>query len=59
MLYVSQLETVPENAKLYNVYAMDVPNGKEILIGRLELDGKLIKSKWGDENLFIRHQTID
>jgi hypothetical protein len=25
------------------------------LIGTLKLEGKLISSKWGDENLFFRH----
>jgi len=52
MQYVSQLETVAANANLYNVYAMDQPKemgGKETLIGTLQLDGQMTKSKWGDE----------
>jgi len=29
------------------------------MIGTLVLDGKMTKSKWGDENLYIRHQQMD
>lgn len=42
MKYVSQLETLPANVNLYEVYAMDQPKelgGKETLIGTLQLDG--------------------
>ena len=62
MIYVSQVESVPANSNLYNVYAMNAPQGlggKEELIGTLVLDGQMTKSKWGDENLFIRHQKMD
>jgi len=60
--YLDQLETVKANANLYNVYAWTAPKqlgGKELMIGRIQLDGKLIKSKWADENLFFRHQKQD
>jgi len=59
MAYVSQLQTVPENSTLYNVYALDKPTelgGTETLIGALVLDGTFTSSKWGDQNLFFRHQ---
>lgn len=62
MAYLDQLEDVPANSNLYNVYAWDKPKqmgGHEILIGQLKLDGKLYKSKWGDEKLFFRHQKQD
>ena len=58
MKYLDQLESVPADSTLYNVYAVSAPKeigGKEELIGSLVLDGKLYKSKWGDENLYIRH----
>lgn len=29
------------------------------MIGTLVLDGNLIKSKWGDEQLYFRHQMMD
>jgi len=62
MAFVGQLETVPANAKLYDVYALDKPTemgGKETMIGTLQLDGQLTRSKWGDEQLFFRHQLND
>lgn len=62
MAYVGQLESVAANARLYDVYAMDKPKemgGKETMIGTLQLDGGLTKSKWGDEQLFFRHQLED
>lgn len=62
MIYVSQLESVPADSKLYEVYARNAPdelNGEEVLIGTIVLDGKLVKSKWGDDNLFIRHQMMN
>ena len=33
--------------------------GKRTLIGELILDGTMTKSRWGDENLFFRHQKMD
>lgn len=60
LAYISQLETVPANAKLYNVYAVHEPKEeKETLIGTLELEESMVRSKWGDENFFVRHQTMD
>ena len=62
MVYVSQLETVPANSRLYDVYALDKPTelgGTEALIGTLVLDGQMTRSKWGDENLYIRHQKMN
>lgn len=41
---------------------MDAPaelGGEEKLIGILELDGNLKKSKFGDEVLYFRHQLMD
>jgi len=59
---MSQLQNVPENSNLYNVYAYDKPEslgGVETKIGVLQLDGWLIESKWGDQSLFFRHQFED
>jgi len=33
--------------------------GTETMIGTLQLDGTLTRSKWGDEKLFFRHQLND
>ena len=62
MAYLDDLKKVAANSNLYNVYATHKPTqlgGKEFLIGQLKLRGKLITSKWGDENLFFRHQRMD
>lgn len=62
MKYVSQLNSIPHDSKLYNVYGMTNPKeleGKEILIGTLQLEGGLIPSRWADEKLFFRHQRAD
>jgi len=42
MAYLDDLEKVPADSNLYNVYAMDKPSqigGTEQLIGKLVLDG--------------------
>ena len=61
MAYIKQLPTVPEDSVLYEVYAMDQPKelgGTETLIGKVQLDGSLISSKWADENLYFRHERV-
>ena len=53
---MEDLVTVPESSKLYNVYGYDSPKdqgGNKTMIGTLKLNGKLVSSKWGDENLFF------
>lgn len=62
MQYLDDLTHVPANASIYDVYARDKPSqigGQLKKIGTLQLSGKLQKSKFGDENLFIRHQYMD
>jgi hypothetical protein len=62
MSYMTQLQTVPANSRLYKVYAFDKPaqlGGKESLIGTLQLDGSLTQSRWGDDTFYIRHQKMD
>jgi len=59
MAYTSQLEKVPADSVLYDVYGTDAPpslGGVEHFMGTLQLDGQLTKSKWGDQELFYRHQ---
>lgn len=62
MKYITQLESIPANSRLYDIYAMnksDLAGGVETLIGTLQLDGGLTSSKWGDSSLFFRHQKMD
>jgi len=59
MAYTTQLEGIPADSVLYDVYGLDAPTelgGVEHLMGTLQLDGQLTKSKWGDQELFYRHQ---
>lgn len=59
MAYTSQLEQVPANSAVYDVYGQDAPwelGGAEHFMGTIVLDGSFTKSKWGDEHLFFRHQ---
>ena len=51
MLYVSQLESVPESSNLYYVYAFDQPieaGGKKYLVGTLQLESELTRTLFGD-----------
>ena len=62
MIYVDQLVSIAANTTLYDVYAWDArkeDGGSEKLIGQLVLDGQMVRSKWGDDNLFFRHQKMD
>ena len=62
MAFLDDLTNVPANANLYSVYGLDGPTergGKEHFIGTLQLRGSLVKSNYGDEHLFFRHQKMD
>jgi len=62
MQWLDDLTKVPANATIYDVWAYDKPTqmgGKLSQIGSLNLNGSMVKSKFGDENLFIRHQYMD
>lgn len=62
MAYVDQLTTVPDQMVIYDVYGLDKPTelgGTESLVGHLRVNGGFEKSKFQDENLFIRHQLMD
>jgi len=56
------LQTIPEEALLFNVYAMDQPvelGGTESLIAQLKTKSTMVTSYWGDEHMFFRHQRMD
>ena len=62
MQYILDLGYVPANSNIYDVYAWDKPaqiGGKLTKIGALNIEDRLIKSKFADENLFFRHQRIE
>jgi hypothetical protein len=59
---IFDLKGVPANTNLYKVFAWDKPQklgGKESYIGDLVMDGQFTSSKFGDEDLFFRHQRTD
>jgi len=59
---IFQLEGMPANTNLYKVFAWDAPKelgGIETYIGDLVMDGKFTSSKFGDQDLFFRHQRSD
>jgi len=54
--YMDTLGAIPADATLFDVYAVDQPDGPETLIGTLNLEHTLTTSKFGDQSLFFRHQ---
>lgn len=62
MAYLKQLPTIPSGTTLFDVMAWDSPpqiGGKQWNIGSIQMTGPLITSKWGDRELFFRHQKLD
>lgn len=61
MAYLTQLESLPADSTIYDVYALDKPlplGGVETLIGSLQMDGSLTTTNWGDKNMFFQHQYM-
>lgn len=57
----TQLTDVPAGSTIYQVYGWDKPQemgGKEYLIGNLVTKSEVTTTKWGDEELFFRHQDM-
>lgn len=62
MDYMNQLKQVPANSVLYHVFGWTAPpqlGGKKVPIGDLKLQGSMVPSKFGDTEMFIRHQKLD
>jgi len=57
--FMDQLESIPVNTVLYNLYVLENPTSKEISIGKLVLRKKFTRSNWGDKTLFFRHGYMD
>jgi len=59
---IFQVKELPADTNLYKVFAWDKPQqlgGVETHIGDLVMDGSFTASKFGDEELFFRHQRSD
>lgn len=62
MAFLDDLEGIPSNLNLYNMYAWNAPEksgGVEAKIGTLKLNGGMYRSRWADEDLFFRHQRMN
>lgn len=61
MDYITQLTNIPANSTLYNIYGYTAPiqyGGDKLLIGSLVLDGSMVTSRFGDQQLYFRHQDM-
>lgn len=53
------LLSIPEGTEIYDIYARAEPQDADLIkLGTFELTSKLMYSKFGDNNLFFRHQRI-
>jgi len=53
------LSHINSDATLYEVYALETPKSEAEHIGRLSLTEKLTSSRFGDNELFFQHQSMD
>lgn len=57
--YITQLQSIPRETILYEVYAHAGPERQPELIGKLVTKTKFTSSYWGDTQLWIRHNRFD
>jgi len=60
--FTTDLMSIPSGAVLYKVFALDKPvelGGSETEIAELVLTSSPTTSRWGDQHLFFRHQTVE
>ena len=54
--------SIPSGTVLYKVFALDKPvelGGSETEIAELVLTSSPTTTRWGDQHLFFRHQTVE
>ena len=59
--FTTDLMSIPTGTTLYKVFALDKPvelGGTEQEIAELVLSSPATTSRWGDQHLFFRHQTM-
>ena len=59
--HTEDLVTLQNGSTLYEIYALDKPEemfGKEKHIANLVMVSEMITSRWGDKQLFFRHQDM-
>ena len=60
--FETYLQSIPEDALLFNVFAMDKPaelGGTESMIAKMTTKSTMVTSYWGDEHMYFRHQRSD
>ena len=59
--HTEDLVTIQNGTTLYQIFALDKPaemGGTEMQIGDLVTVSKMVTSRWGDKQLFFRHQDM-
>jgi len=56
---MKNLESLAAGQKLFEVYAEADPGAAEVLIGHISITDPLTTSKFGDEELFFKHQRME
>jgi len=56
---MKNLESIAAGQKMFEVYAEADPGAAEVLIGHLTITDPLTTSKFGDEDLFFKHQRME
>ena len=62
MNYINDLKSIPSGSVVYHMYGWTAPpqiGGKRVLIGDLKLQSKMVTSKFGDTEYYVRHQYLD
>ena len=59
MTYFESWEPSTDPTVLFDLYAIDDPEGAEEHMGQIMLTSNLYRSTWGDESLFFQHHTIN
>merc|ERR1712136_516402 len=56
----SSLNSIPTNTKLYDLYCQATPESEErMFVGSIVTTSKMVSSRYGDENLFFKHQRLE
>lgn len=57
--YMNQLQEIPAGTTLYELLAVDAPNGCPVKIGTIRTVTKFTSSKFSDEQLFFKHNWME
>lgn len=57
--FLTQLEGIPVNTELYELWVQPDPFKRQVQIGKLVLRDAFTRSRWGDKDLYFRHGYMD